>query len=83
MPSRICSASKFPQKLGRVLTLELGLDLLDQPGAGILQQVELVRELGLSHLYLGYWVRDAEKMRYKTDYRPTELFVNGRWVRIT
>ena len=44
---------------------------------------ELTRELGLSHLYLGYWVRDAEKMRYKTDYRPAELFVNGRWVRIT
>ena len=44
---------------------------------------ELARELGLSYLYLGYWIRDAEKMRYKTDYRPTELFVNGRWVRIT
>jgi arginine-tRNA-protein transferase len=49
----------------------------------ILQQIELARELGLPHLYLGYWIRDAEKMRYKTDYRPAELFVNGRWVRIT
>ncbi len=60
--------------------------LLDKRSLGvqcILQQIELAGELGLSHLYLGYWVRDAEKMRYKTDYRPAELFVNGRWVRIT
>ena len=49
----------------------------------ILQQLELCRQLGLPHLYLGYWIRDSEKMRYKTDYRPVELFVNGRWVTVT
>lgn len=49
----------------------------------ILQQIELTRRLGLAHLYLGYWIRDAEKMRYKLDYRPTEIFVNGRWTRLT
>jgi arginine-tRNA-protein transferase len=46
----------------------------------ILAQIALCRELGLSHLYLGYWIRDAEKMRYKIDYRPIELFIGGRWV---
>lgn len=49
----------------------------------VLQQIELARRLHLPHVYLGYWIRDSEKMRYKTDYRPVELFLNGRWVGIT
>jgi arginine-tRNA-protein transferase len=48
----------------------------------ILKQIELCRSLNLRHLYLGYWIRDAHKMRYKTDYRPVELFVSDRWVRL-
>jgi leucyl-tRNA---protein transferase len=49
----------------------------------VLQQIALARRLGLSHLYLGYWIRDAEKMRYKVDYRPVELFLQGRWVQVS
>jgi arginine-tRNA-protein transferase len=49
----------------------------------ILNQIELGRELGLPYLYLGYWIRDADKMRYKTDYRPVELLTNSRWVTST
>jgi len=45
----------------------------------ILRQIEYCRTLGLTHLYLGYWIRDTHKMRYKTDYRPVELLVSGRW----
>ncbi len=46
----------------------------------ILKQIELCQKWGLPYLYLGYWIRDSGKMRYKTDYRPVELFVNNRWV---
>lgn len=49
----------------------------------VLQQIELAQRLHLPYLYLGYWIRDAEKMRYKIDYRPAELFLNGRWARLT
>jgi len=45
----------------------------------ILQQIELCRRSGLDHLYLGYWIRDSRKMRYKLDFRPVELFIDGRW----
>ncbi|HEX7036148.1 MAG TPA: arginyltransferase [Pseudomonadales bacterium] len=48
----------------------------------VLQQIELARRLQLPYVYLGYWIRDAEKMRYKIDYRPVELFLNGRWVAV-
>ena len=47
----------------------------------ILEEIALCRKLGLPHLYLGYWVNGADKMRYKTDFKPVELFVNGRWSR--
>ena len=48
----------------------------------ILQQISLCQELALPYLYLGYWIRDCEKMAYKINYRPTELFVNNAWVRL-
>lgn len=48
----------------------------------ILQQIALCRRLQLPNLYLGYWIRDCQKMRYKIDYRPIELFVNGSWLRL-
>jgi arginyl-tRNA--protein-N-Asp/Glu arginylyltransferase len=49
----------------------------------ILKQIELCQELNLPYLYLGYWIKDCGKMSYKTQYRPTELFVNNRWVTLS
>jgi len=46
----------------------------------ILKQIELCHTLNFPYLYLGYWIKDCEKMSYKTQYRPTELFLNGRWI---
>jgi len=46
----------------------------------ILQQIALAQAMHLPYLYLGYWIRDCEKMRYKIDYRPLQLFSNGRWL---
>jgi len=45
----------------------------------ILWQIEKAREMGLDYLYLGYWIRDCQKMAYKSDYRPLELYLNSRW----
>ncbi len=47
----------------------------------ILAQIERARELGRSWLYLGYWIRDCEKMRYKTGFRPIELYDGQDWHR--
>ena len=46
----------------------------------ILWQRQKALEAGLPYLYLGYWIRDCQKMSYKTQYRPLELLINGRWV---
>ncbi|MBT7335330.1 MAG: arginyltransferase [Gammaproteobacteria bacterium] len=49
----------------------------------LLKQIELCREMALPYLYLGYWIKDCQKMSYKIQYRPTELFIENRWVRMT
>ncbi len=46
----------------------------------ILRQIELCRENDLPYLYLGYWIKDCEKMKYKSRYQPAEGFVHGHWV---
>ncbi len=53
------------------------------PGTlAILRQIELARALGLDYLYLGYWIRDSQKMAYKANFRPIELWQAGRWERL-
>jgi arginyl-tRNA--protein-N-Asp/Glu arginylyltransferase len=45
----------------------------------ILFEINLAQRLGLEHLYLGYWISGCDKMKYKTNYRPLELYRENRW----
>jgi leucyl-tRNA---protein transferase len=45
----------------------------------ILWEVEQARAMGLEYLYLGYWIRNCQKMAYKSDYRPLQVYLNSRW----
>jgi len=46
----------------------------------ILNQLAWCRRESLPYLYLGYWIRRADKMRYKHEYQPCELRLGERWV---
>ena len=45
----------------------------------VLWQIEQTRQLGLPHLYLGYWIAQSPKMAYKIAFRPHQLLREGRW----
>jgi len=45
----------------------------------VLTEIELARELDLPYLYLGYWIKDCDKMNYKSRFQPLELLKKGVW----
>jgi arginyl-tRNA--protein-N-Asp/Glu arginylyltransferase len=45
----------------------------------ILWHVERARELGLPHVYLGYWIAESPKMAYKARFQPLEQLTPQGW----
>ncbi|MDF2180477.1 arginyltransferase [Neptuniibacter sp. CAU 1671] len=48
----------------------------------ILKEIEMCQSLNLPFLYLGYWVSECRKMRYKTLFRPIEMLLDNQWIKI-
>jgi len=46
----------------------------------ILTQISEAKSRDLDYLYLGYWIKDCDKMSYKNRYKPLEGFINDHWV---
>jgi arginine-tRNA-protein transferase len=47
----------------------------------ILTQIELCRAWNLRWLYLGLYIAESDRMRYKARFFPHERLLGGRWVR--
>lgn len=45
----------------------------------ILWQLALCQHRRLPYLYLGYWIKDSQKMAYKAHFQPLEVFAKGQW----
>ncbi|MGB0158910.1 MAG: arginyltransferase [Thalassovita mediterranea] len=45
----------------------------------ILDHIDIAREAGLPHVYLGYWVPGSVKMGYKSNFSGLEVFRGGAW----
>ncbi len=48
----------------------------------ILYLIELTKNDKLDYLYLGYWIKECQKMTYKSQYRPIQCFINKRWTQL-
>ena len=93
-PSRFIELRLGEQLVGVAVTdiLEQGLSAVytffdptiseRSPGTfAILGQIETARRIGVPYLYLGYWLRDSPKMRYKDRFRPIEAWDGHGWRR--
>lgn len=48
----------------------------------ILKMIEQCRKQNGIHLYLGYWIKESQKMNYKISFKPLQIFVNNLWVTV-
>tara|TARA_B100000029_G_scaffold504356_1_gene583056 strand:+ start:405 stop:1118 length:714 start_codon:yes stop_codon:yes gene_type:complete len=48
----------------------------------ILWLIEEAYRLNLDNVYLGYWIKDSQKMDYKIEYKPIELYIKNKWISI-
>ena len=50
----------------------------------ILKQIELASSIDYDWLYLGYWIKDCQKMSYKARFQPLEAFQpeTNTWVTV-
>ncbi len=45
----------------------------------ILKLIEETRNRKLSMLYLGYWIKECNKMSYKINFKPIQGYINKSW----
>ncbi len=45
----------------------------------ILWEIELAKQIKLEWLYLGFWIKECQKMSYKTEYQPLEFYDGQQW----
>jgi arginyl-tRNA--protein-N-Asp/Glu arginylyltransferase len=75
----------LPQGLSSVYLFyhpQFARDIVPLGKYAILQEIEFSRSLQVPYYYLGYYIESCTKMKYKAEYRPSELLcpTTYRWV---
>ena len=45
----------------------------------ILKLINELKKINKPFLYLGYWIKDSQKMFYKVNFNNVEFFFEGKW----
>ena len=45
----------------------------------VLWQIRWAQSQAMDFVYLGYWIKECQKMAYKAEYRPLQVFENLDW----
>ena len=48
----------------------------------IMWLIDWCKQLKLPYLYLGYWIKNSQKMAYKENFGPQEALLDGEWQKI-
>ncbi|HZJ94542.1 MAG TPA: arginyltransferase [Thiopseudomonas sp.] len=76
----VAATDVLPSGLSAMYTFFDALDTRRSLGRfAILWQIQECLRLNLPYLYLGYWIKDCNKMNYKTQYQPLQGFIDGNW----
>ena len=46
----------------------------------IIDTINFVKDNKLKYLYLGYYIKNNDKMNYKNQFYPNEIFIKGKWI---
>jgi len=76
----ICVADVLTDGVSAIYTFFAPEAAKRSPGTfAVLWLIEEAARLSKPYVYLGYWIKDCQKMNYKTDYRPIELYHQDQW----
>lgn len=88
LDGRLVAVSAFDQLehgLSAIYTFFDPAPELERRSLGTLAVLCLVQralDLGLPHVYLGYWIRECRKMNYKQTFQPLEMLDGRHWRRM-
>ncbi len=76
----VAVTDRVPQGLSAIYTFYRPDRQSMSPGVfTLLWQIREAQRLGLSWLYLGFWIAGCDKMEYKAGYRPLQALIDGQW----
>jgi arginine-tRNA-protein transferase len=78
----VCAFDELQHGLSAIYTFFDPTQAFDRRSLGTFAVLSLIahaQDLGLPHLYLGYWISECQKMAYKQNFRPLELLDGRHW----